>query len=85
MATISATFEQGTFRPLSPVDLPEGAQVEISIVPVAASGKSTQSQSLSIEEQLRAISATVPAEEWARLPADLSDRLDQHIYDVGPK
>lgn len=34
MATITAIYENGVFRPLSPVDLPEGSTVRIE--PVAA-------------------------------------------------
>jgi predicted DNA-binding antitoxin AbrB/MazE fold protein len=31
MPTISAIFENGVFRPLEPVELPEGSQVDVEI------------------------------------------------------
>jgi hypothetical protein len=33
-----------------------------------------------VEEELSAIWADVPAAEWARLPADLTDNLDEYLY-----
>jgi hypothetical protein len=33
-----------------------------------------------VEEELAAIWADVPAAEWARLPADLTDNLDEYLY-----
>ena len=33
-----------------------------------------------IEEELRELAAKVPQQEWDKLPADLSDNVDQHIY-----
>ena len=33
-----------------------------------------------IEEVLAEIAATVPDEEWDRLPPDLTDNLDHYIY-----
>jgi len=34
----------------------------------------------SIEGRLMALAAKIPAEEWAKLPPDLSDRLDYYLY-----
>ena len=84
MDSIPATFEHGVFRPAEPVQLPEGCQVELSIVPVTdpSVNQSTETPRTheSIEDQLRRIADAIPAEEWARLPADLTDRLDHYIY-----
>jgi hypothetical protein len=45
-----------------------------SVVPeVSTPGKS-------IEEKLAELAGNVPSDEWARLPADLSDQLDHYIY-----
>jgi hypothetical protein len=33
-----------------------------------------------IEEVLQEIAATVPQEEWDKLPADLSDQIDHYVY-----
>lgn len=84
MDSIPATFEHGVFRPTEPVQLPEGCQVELSVVPLTTlptdqSPETTPARE-SIEDQLRRIADTVPAEEWERLPADLTDRLDHYIY-----
>ncbi|MBA4107495.1 MAG: hypothetical protein C0485_17295 [Pirellula sp.] len=84
MDSIPATFEHGMFRPTEPVQLPEGCQVELNVVPLTAlsTGQSTEMAPTheSIEDQLRRIADAVPAEEWERLPADLSDRLDHYVY-----
>lgn len=84
MDSIPATFEHGVFRPAEPVQLPEGCLVELSVVPRTAlptdQSADAPSPRDSIEDQLRRIADTVPAEEWERLPADLTDRLDHYIY-----
>ncbi len=33
-----------------------------------------------IEEELAELAAEIPAEEWKKLPADLSDNLDHYLY-----
>ena len=38
MQTIRAIYENGVFRPLGPVDLPEGALVEFEVVMVGEPG-----------------------------------------------
>ena len=84
MDSIPATFEHGVFRPTAPVQLPEGCEVELSVVPRTTlptdQSSETTTPGESIEDQLRRIADTVPAEEWERLPADLTDRLDHYIY-----
>lgn len=40
----------------------------------------SRNSSLPIEEVLRQIAEQVPAAEWQRLPADLSDRIDYYVY-----
>ena len=84
MDSIPATFEHGVFRPAEPVQLPEGCRVELSVVsatdPSVSQSTETPHTHESIEDQLRRIADAVPAEEWQRLPADLSDRIDYYIY-----
>jgi predicted DNA-binding antitoxin AbrB/MazE fold protein len=36
MVSVNAIYENGVFRPLSPVELPEGARVEVLIPPTTA-------------------------------------------------
>jgi predicted DNA-binding antitoxin AbrB/MazE fold protein len=81
MQSIHAMFEAGVFRPLGPVSLPEGSEVELRIIPTTegqASG--TPSARVSIEDRLAQIAAEIPQEDWDSLPADLSDNLDHYIY-----
>ncbi len=47
---------------------------------VAARSEELDPNAPTIEEELAAIVADVPQEEWDRLPADLTDNLDQYLY-----
>lgn len=81
MQSIHATFEAGVFRPLGPVSLPEGCEVELRVIP--APEKQTNGSAsipMSIEDRIAQIAAEVPPEAWDSLPADLSDNLDHYIY-----
>jgi hypothetical protein len=42
--------------------------------------KSTQELTRPIWEVLAEIGARVPAKEWAKVPRDLSERLDHYLY-----
>jgi predicted DNA-binding antitoxin AbrB/MazE fold protein len=83
---IQATFEHGVFRPTTPVTLPEGCQVQLSVVsagePTDPTPSDTTKAGSSIEEQLRQLAGDIPAESWNQLPADLSDRIDHYVYGV---
>jgi hypothetical protein len=70
-----------------PVVLPEGAVVKVELVEenVATQPKSAADQKAPIEKQLAAIWADLPSSEWAKLPPDLSDNLDHHIYGAPKK
>jgi predicted DNA-binding antitoxin AbrB/MazE fold protein len=74
---IQAIFENGIFRPLSPVDLPEHSYV--TVLPSERPQEPVATGS-SIEEQLAALGAQIPESEWSKLPADLTDRLDDYLY-----
>ncbi len=81
MQSIHATFEAGVFRPLGPVSLPEGSEVELHIVPTTEKqANGPVLASISIEDRLAQIAAEIPQEDWDSLPADLSDNLDHYIY-----
>ncbi len=56
--------------------LPEGAEVEVTVR--ATNGQEQDDRP--IEDVIAEISAGVPDSEWAKLPADLSDQLDHHVY-----
>jgi predicted DNA-binding antitoxin AbrB/MazE fold protein len=81
MQSIHATFEAGVFRPIGPVTLPEGSEVELHVVQATEKQASGSiSEPMSIEDRLAQIAAEIPQEDWDSLPADLSDNLDHYIY-----
>ncbi len=80
MQSIHATFEAGVFRPVGPVALPEGSEVELHIVPMVAPQPNGSPEVVSIEDHISQIAAEVPEEEWDSLPADLSENLDHYIF-----
>lgn len=70
------------------VDLPEGAEVEVTVRSNGQSEADSQPRkdspatALSIQEELDRIWGDVPDEEWDKLPADLTDHLDHYIYGI---
>jgi len=76
--------ENGMIRLEEPVVLPEGAEVRVELAAPAPEAAPAQEEfdpnAPTIEDELRAIFADVPHEEWERLPADLSEHLDHYIY-----
>jgi predicted DNA-binding antitoxin AbrB/MazE fold protein len=62
-----------------PVALPEGAAVEVvvSISPLTTNRSDTAK---TLEDEIAAIAAGVPKEDWGRLPADLGDQIDHYLY-----
>ncbi|NOX53156.1 MAG: hypothetical protein GXP27_01700 [Planctomycetes bacterium] len=61
------------------VRLPEGTAVKVVVVETDQdiSGEAT---ARSIEQEIAEVVDRVPAQEWERLPQDLSDHLDHYIY-----
>lgn len=83
MSAVIAIYENGVFRPTEPVQLPEKCEVRIEYhIPVegAIQSPACDADELSIEDELARIGAEVPPEEWARVPADLTDQLDHYVY-----
>ncbi len=77
-----------------PTALPEGAEVELSIVREGKSEGNGRNEPVepregqhtpSIEEEIDRIWADVPESEWAKLPADLSDQIDHYVYGTPKK
>lgn len=65
------------------VRLPEGAVIELRIVDADGEGGNGQELSLrkpSLDEELDRIWGDVPDSEWSKLPADLCEQLDHHLY-----
>jgi predicted DNA-binding antitoxin AbrB/MazE fold protein len=70
--------ENGVIQLEGAVVLPEGAEVRVEL---ATSGEEKfDPNAPAIEDVVAAIMADVPAAEWNRLPADLTDHLDHYIY-----
>jgi predicted DNA-binding antitoxin AbrB/MazE fold protein len=84
MDPIQATFEHGVFRPITPVVLPEGCQVEVRVLAPdegsANSHLSGNGDGPTIEDQLRQIAGALPPAAWQQLPPDLSDHIDHYVY-----
>lgn len=91
MATIRAIYENGVFRPVEPVDLPEHTAVEVT--PAATNGSSVPATARGPRSQLSdhinpvamrgvwdALSETV---DDPRAPADLAARHDEPNLDNG--
>jgi len=69
------------------VRLPEGAQVELSLIGGPTEGAPPIPDPVirldatpTIEDVLARIAADVPDSEWAKLPDDLNDQLDHYVY-----
>ena len=81
MQSIHATFQEGVFRPLGPIALPEGSEVELHVVStVVQQPNGSTTEVVSIEDRLSQLAAQVPQQDWDALPEDLSDNVDLHLY-----
>ncbi len=73
--TVRATYTNGVFMPLDPVDLEEGAEVTVSMGSVpSGSGLSA------IVEAVRELHKTIPSEAWDVLPTDLARNKKHYLY-----
>lgn len=79
---VTAIYEDGVFRPKEPVQLPEKSEVELQYYVRNSERGETDGSSMSIEDKIAEIAARVPAEEWAKLPADLSSQIDHYVYGI---
>jgi len=85
--TYRGHVENGKVVLADEVALPEGTEVEVAVTRSPSTcardeGASTRIDPSrpTIEEQIAAIWADVPASELDKLPPDLSDTLDHYIY-----
>jgi len=76
MMVVHAVYENGVFRPIAPVELPERCQVELVIrqEPVVNS----QASAVAPLANLAAIAAAHP--ENPALPTDLAAQHDHYLY-----
>ncbi len=84
MPFIHATFHQGVFKPVEPVELPDGCRVELQVTfptePKPTRDASAKSETL--QERLAQLAAQVPPHEWDSLPLDISSRIDDVLYGI---
>ncbi len=84
MQFIHATFHQGVFKPVEPVELPEGCQVELQVIlpatPTPKPEHDTTDKGGTLQERLAQLAAQVPQHEWNSLPIDISSRIDDYLY-----
>jgi predicted DNA-binding antitoxin AbrB/MazE fold protein len=73
--TITAIYENGVFRPLQPVNLPDKTQVEIQNVSVLQSLSETADRPL-----MRLVEIAQRFEDDPTTPSDLSEQLDHYLY-----
>jgi len=80
MELMNAIFEHGRFRPESPVELPEGTRVRLSVEPVRSG---PEPQALSIEERRHIRQRAVTRMMMNPLPPGTPrfDRNDAHVRD----
>ncbi len=74
---IHAVYENGVFRPMEPVALPESSHVELVIQqkPIVVDSHTTAASPLS---NLAGMAASYP--ENPNLPADLAEQHDHYLY-----
>lgn len=85
--TYHGRVENGKVVLAGEITLPEGTEVEVAVS--GSPGARAQGEERpatnepprgTIEDEIAAIWADMPASEWERLPPDLSDNLDHYIY-----
>ncbi len=93
MVSIRAVYENGVFRPLGPIELPEGARVEMIVVqqiPAAGQGattkrgvKGTSGRNLLVGEELAAVLDQIAALPYIPHPdgrTEISAHHDDILY-----
>jgi len=77
MTTIQAVYENGVFRPTTPIELPESCQVEITFRSTVAGQASVPSDRRPLS-RLAEIAKDSP--ENPSLPCDLAAQHDHYLY-----
>ena len=78
MELLNAVFENGSFRPESPVELPEGTRVRLAVEPVQSE---LQPQPLSVAERRRVRQRVVEQMMRNPLPRDAPRFNRSDMYD----
>ena len=75
--TIDAVYEEGVFKPLVPVECPEGQKVQVYLPYEGKGGPLTPEEVAKMMRRDQEVFAGLSDEEWAALEADIlgPDRL----------
>ncbi len=74
--TVKATYANGVFTPVEPVDLEEGTEVVVSVDDAATPGRGLAG----IVEAVQELQRTIPPEAWDVLPADGAKHYKHYLY-----
>ena len=80
--TVKATYANGVFTPLEPVDLEEGKEVTMSIDEASATNgaRSGESRDESLLDMFDRLRKSVPPDAWDDMPADLVRNKKHYLY-----
>lgn len=73
--TVKATYANGVFTPLEPVDLDEGAEVTVSV-----DGAASRRGLAGIADRVKALHASMPPIAEDNLPADMAKNKKHYLY-----
>ena len=76
IASVKARYAGGVLTPLEPLDLEEGEEVRLSIEDSQPSGAPGES----LVEMFDRLRASVPADAWDDMPADLVRNKKHYLY-----
>ena len=74
--TVKATYANGVFTPVEPVDLEEGTEVVVSMDDAATPRRGLAG----IVEAVQELQRTIPPEAWDALPADGAKHYKHYLY-----
>ena len=84
MSTVRARYENGVLTPLEPLDLEEGAEVEVSVesAPVGASEETPAPKGglAGIVERVKELHKAIPPEELDGRPSDGAKNYKHYLY-----
>jgi len=75
VTTVKATYINGVFMPVDPVDLEEGAEVMVSMENASPPGGLG-----AVLEAVKELHETSPADAWDVLPTDLAKNKKHYLY-----
>ena len=79
MSIVRARYENGVLMPLEPLDLEEGAEVEVSVTS-QETGEQKEGPLLRILRKVQERQAELPPDAWDDLPTDLAKNKKHYLY-----